>query len=58
MLSTINTPESIAHWCSVDTRTGRLACILEENICFEAELYADELIECQGGPYKDDQRGK
>lgn len=39
----VNTMESVANWCSVDTRTGRLACVLEENHCFDAEMYADEL---------------
>lgn len=39
----VNTVESVSNWCGVDTRTGRLACVLEENYCFDAETYADEL---------------
>lgn len=39
----VNTAESVSNWCAVDTRTGRLACVLEENYCFDAETYADEL---------------
>lgn len=39
----INTRESVAHWCGVDTRIGSLTCVLEENYCFDAEMYADEL---------------
>lgn len=38
----INTVESIAHWCTIDIRTGRLSVILELNRCFDAEIYADE----------------
>lgn len=54
----VNTTESVANWCSVDTRTGRLACILEENYCFDAELYADELVLEKTSELKDDQRSK
>lgn len=39
----INTKDSVAHWCGVDTRIGTLTCVLEENYCFDAEAYADEL---------------
>ena len=39
----VNTRESVAHWCAVDTRIGTLTCVLEENHCFDAETYADEL---------------
>lgn len=42
----------------MDTRTGRLACILEENYCFDAEMYADELHLEETGELKDDQRSK
>ena len=52
----VNTIESVANWCSVDTRTGRLACILEENYCFDAEMYADELDIENAGDFRDDQR--
>ena len=52
----VNTIESVANWCSVDTRTGRLACILEENYCFDAEMYADELDIENADDFRDDQR--
>ncbi|KAL8732465.1 MAG: hypothetical protein Q9166_002678 [cf. Caloplaca sp. 2 TL-2023] len=52
----VNTNESVANWCSVDTRTGRLACILEENYCFDAEMYADELNLENANDFKEDQR--
>lgn len=52
----VNTTESVANWCGVDTRTGRLACILEENYCFDAEMYADELNVENAGDFRDDQR--
>ena len=54
----VNTSESVANWCGVDTRTGRLACILEENYCFDAEMYMDELKLEDAEEYRDDQRGK
>lgn len=38
----INTMESVAHWCTIDIRTGRLSVILELNRCFDAEIYMDE----------------
>ncbi|KAI5805002.1 hypothetical protein EDC01DRAFT_757670 [Geopyxis carbonaria] len=52
----INTVDSIANWCQVDTRTGRLACVLEENYCFDAEMYADAAELGEGLEFKDDQR--
>lgn len=58
MLVEINTVESVANWCTVDTRTGRLACILEENYCFDAEMYADELHDEEVSELKEDQRSK
>ena len=54
----VNTIESVANWCGVDTRTGRLACILEENYCFDAETYADELVLENPNNFRDDQRSK
>ena len=56
VLPKVNTTESVANWCAVDTRTGRLACILEENYCFDAEMYADELGVENVGDFRDDQR--
>jgi WD repeat-containing protein 48 len=52
----INTTHSIANWCQVDTRTGRLACVLEENYCFDAEMYADEADIEEQLDFRDDQR--
>lgn len=41
--------ETIAHWCTLDIRTGRLSVILEPNRGFDAEVYADEI----GSPTRD-----
>ena len=54
----VDTIESVANWCGVDTRTGRLAVILEENYCFDAEMYADELELENAQEFRDDQRSK
>jgi len=54
----INTMEVVSNWCSIDTRTGSLAITLEENSCFDAEMYADELDNGNGVEYKDDQRSE
>lgn len=50
--------ESVANWCTVDTRMGALTCALEDNTCFEAEMYADEYIEGEDIDFKEDQRSK
>ena len=52
----ITTTATVANWCTVDTRTGSVAVILEENACFDAEMYADELELDEGIEFKDDQR--
>ncbi|KAI9703863.1 MAG: hypothetical protein M1836_007635 [Candelina mexicana] len=52
----VNTTESVANWCVVDTRTGRLQCMLEENYCFDAEMYADELELEEAIDFREDQR--
>lgn len=52
----VNTTECIATWCQVDTRTGRLACVLEDSNCFEAEMYADEAGIEGEVEFRDDQR--
>lgn len=54
----VNIAESIANWCAVDTRTGRLECVLEENYCFDAEMYADELDLEESLDFREDQRSK
>lgn len=50
--------EAVAPWCSVDTRTGRLAVVLEEYNCFDAEMYADELQTEEQLEFREDQRSK
>lgn len=40
----LNTPASMSNWCQVTTRAGQLFVTLEENTCFDAEIYADEMI--------------
>ncbi|OBT79032.1 hypothetical protein VF21_02393 [Pseudogymnoascus sp. 05NY08] len=52
----VNTNEAIAPWCSIDTRTGRLAVVLEEYNCFDAEMYADEIQMGEPVSHRDDQR--
>lgn len=58
MTPEVNTMESVANWCVVDTRTGRLACVLEENYCFDAEAYADNLEMEGDADFRDDQRSE
>lgn len=50
--------ESVAHWCTLDIRTGRLSVILEPNRCFDAEVYADEIDLANGEEYSSDQRSE
>ncbi|KAL1607872.1 hypothetical protein SLS60_002810 [Paraconiothyrium brasiliense] len=52
----VNTRETVAHWCAVDTRIGSLTCVLEENYCFDAEMYADELQLEENIDFREDQR--
>ncbi|KAK7535884.1 uncharacterized protein J3D65DRAFT_626600 [Phyllosticta citribraziliensis] len=52
----VNTTETVAHWCAIDTRTGSLTCVLEENYCFDAEMYADELELEEPIEFREDQR--
>lgn len=54
----VNTQESVANWCGIDTRTGRLAVALEENYCFDAEVYADETEFKDSIEFRDDQRSE
>ena len=54
--SELNTTESIAHWCTIDIRTGRLSVILEPGRCFDAEVYADEANLSDYSQIRDDQR--
>lgn len=50
--------EAVAPWCSIDTRTGRLAVVLEEYNCFDAEMYADELKLGEPVEFREDQRSE
>ena len=54
----VRTNESVAHWCSVDTRTGSLTCVLDSDHCFDAEVYTDELNYQGSIEIREDQRGK
>ena len=54
----INPMASVPNWCSVDTRTGSLTCVLEENYCFDAEVYIDELDLSDNFEFREDQRSK
>lgn len=52
----VTTNATVANWCTVDVRTGSVAVVLEENTCFDAEMYADELELDEGVEYREDQR--
>jgi WD repeat-containing protein 48 len=54
----VNTTESVANWCGVDTKTGKITVMLEENYCFDAEVYADELDLDKDLVFREDQRSK
>lgn len=54
----VNSTESVANWCAVDTKTGKITVMLEENYCFDAEVYADELNLSDKLVFRDDQRSK
>ena len=52
----VTTTATVANWCAVDTRTGSVAVILDENTCFDAEMYADELDLDEDIEFREDQR--
>jgi WD repeat-containing protein 48 len=52
----VATNGTVANWCQVDTRTGSVTVVLEENNCFDAEMYADELDLDEDIEFRDDQR--
>ncbi|KAK8862627.1 WD repeat-containing protein [Apiospora arundinis] len=52
----VNTTEAVAPWCSIDTSSGNLAVVLEPFNCFDAEMYADELVTDERIEFRDDQR--
>ncbi|EEP80395.1 conserved hypothetical protein [Uncinocarpus reesii 1704] len=52
----LNTVKSIANWCTLHTRTGKLSVILEPHRCFDGEMYADETDLTDISQFRDDQR--
>ena len=54
----VNSTESVANWCAVDTKTGKITVMLEENYCFDAEVYADEVNLPSDLQFREDQRSK
>ena len=52
----IVTNTSVTNWCAVNTRTGNVAVVLEENTAFDAEMYADELDLDDDVELREDQR--
>jgi WD repeat-containing protein 48 len=52
----VNTTESVANWCGVDTKTGKITVQLEENYAFDAEVYADEIEIAEKIDFREDQR--
>ena len=56
MIPSVNSTESVANWCNVDTKTGNITVQLEEIYCFDAEVYADEIDIPEKVDFRDDQR--
>ncbi len=56
MIPSVNSTESVANWCNVDTKTGNITVQLEEIYCFDAEVYADEVDIPEKIDFRDDQR--
>lgn len=52
----VNTTESVTNWCAVDTKTGKITVMLEENYAFDAEVYADEIDIVEKIDFREDQR--
>ncbi|KLU91936.1 WD repeat-containing protein 5B [Magnaporthiopsis poae ATCC 64411] len=52
----VNTVEAVAPWCSIDTSSGNLTVVLEPFNCFDAEMYADELVTEEPVEFREDQR--
>ncbi len=54
----VNTLEAVAPWCSIDTSSGSLTVVLEPFNCFDAEMYADDLILEELVEFREDQRSR
>ncbi|KAL2155402.1 hypothetical protein VTH82DRAFT_144 [Thermothelomyces myriococcoides] len=52
----VNTREAVAPWCSIDISSGNLTVVLEPYNCFDAEMYADELVLDEPVEFREDQR--
>lgn len=52
----VNTREAVAPWCSIDISSGNLTVVLEPYNCFDAEMYADELVLDEPVDFREDQR--
>ncbi|KAJ4306819.1 hypothetical protein N0V88_000190 [Collariella sp. IMI 366227] len=52
----VNTREAVAPWCSIDISSGNLTVVLEPYNCFDAEMYADELVLAEPVEFREDQR--
>ncbi|KAK3902083.1 hypothetical protein C8A05DRAFT_34210 [Staphylotrichum tortipilum] len=52
----VNTREAVAPWCSIDISSGTLTVVLEPYNCFDAEMYADELVLEEPVDFREDQR--
>ncbi|EFW98425.1 WD repeat protein [Grosmannia clavigera kw1407] len=52
----VNTTEAVAPWCSIDVSSGNLMVVLDAYNCFDAEMYADELVLDEPFAFREDQR--
>lgn len=52
----VNTTEAVAPWCSIDVSSGNLMVVLDPYNCFDAEMYADELVLEKPIDFREDQR--
>ncbi|QSL65953.1 hypothetical protein MERGE_003090 [Pneumocystis wakefieldiae] len=50
----LNTLDYVSNWCHVDTRIGALTVSLNEDSCFDAEVYADQIDICKNYGYNED----
>ncbi|KAK4102039.1 WD40 repeat-like protein [Parathielavia hyrcaniae] len=52
----VNTREAVAPWCSIDISSGNLTVVLEPYNCFDAEMYADDIVLEEPVEFREDQR--